>query len=124
MVNTESNGGSILPGNTSCLQFFKSEASAHSHLSIVLVCWTSHNWSQQASYRSGSNGQSLLLTSHSSTLLSSRLVEPSLDTVLPIFFEMSIWYHVVVLHFCCYWLLPVTLISVTICSLIFFICPH
>ncbi len=88
-----------IPGITTTYpQFFKRKASAKSLFSVVFKCWTSYNWPKWSGNRSWGDLQSFLLSSNSPSLLSARLIKPCLYIILPVFTEMCIRDHIIVLH--------------------------
>merc|ERR1712179_872127 len=78
-------------GMNSCsLQLLEAESTSHSDLCIVLECRASHRRSQKSSSRSGSEFECSLLSCDTSRLLTSGLIEPCFDTVLPILLEVCV----------------------------------
>ena len=83
VVNWDSNRSCLLGTDTSCLDFLKGEASSFTQLGVVLECRASDGRSERLQ-RSGSERGSLCLSCIASALLSTGLVEPNLDSSLPI----------------------------------------
>jgi hypothetical protein len=79
LVNGDTDGAGELHGNTGLLQLSGSETTALANLEVVSLSGGNHNRSQQTGNRSGENLGGLGLTRESSSLLTSRLVEPGSD---------------------------------------------
>ena len=94
VINSNTNGLSVVLAQSSSLQFLKSESSTCSDLDIVFVGRAVDHWSQ-LSKRSWSNPCCLGCSGLATADLPGWLVEPSLDIVLPIFVKVAIWYDVV-----------------------------
>ena len=76
LVNSDTDGSSELHGNTSLLELNGGEAATLADLEVVSLGGRNNNWSQQTGNRSGENSGGLSLTSQSSGLMTSWLVEP------------------------------------------------
>lgn len=79
------------------LQFLSREATAETSLCVVAFRRCLHNWSQQAD-RSREHGSRLLLARLSSLQLLRRLIEPRLDTQLPLLAKVIALNRSVVFH--------------------------
>jgi hypothetical protein len=109
LVNSDTDSASELGWDTSLLQLSRSETATLANLEVVSLSWRNNDWSEETGDWSWENSSSLSLTSQSSGLMTSWLVEPgsnisvmlridrnikqiSLTYVLLI---VSVWQHVV-----------------------------
>jgi hypothetical protein len=87
VVNGNTNGSSVVSGDTGSLELLKRETSASSDLSVVSDSGGSDNRSEKIQ-RSGSDSSGLLGSCKSSRRLLAGLVKVGLDPLLPVLSEM------------------------------------
>jgi hypothetical protein len=80
------------------LQLLEGESAAEAGAHVVAIGWALNSRTKRARHRAGSNLQGLLQAILASAELACGLVEPSLDTALPLLAEMGIGDNVVVLN--------------------------
>jgi hypothetical protein len=78
------------------LEFLKSETTTSTKLGVVLDGGATDSWAKKAINGSRSDASSLLDACNSSRLLATGLIEPGLDTALPVLTEMLIGQLIVV----------------------------
>ena len=78
------------------LQFFQREATSCPDLCVILESRASNNGSKSSSHWSWGHLQRPFGASLAAALLTSRLIKPCFDIVLPLLVEVVIMYHVVV----------------------------
>jgi len=96
VVNRDADRSGEVLVETGGLDLLQRETASKTLLLVVLDGGTSHNRPERGSGSWG-DGSSLGLSCLGASDLSRRLVEPSLDTVLPILLEMGVLNNVVVL---------------------------
>lgn len=95
MVDWDANRQSLLAADSSCLDLFEGEATAGSELGVVLYSWAANGRSEEFDWaRSDASG--LFNTGISSSLFAAWLIEPCLDTALPVLVEMVVGKLVIV----------------------------
>ena len=95
MVNRDANGESLLATDTGSLDLFEGEATAGSELGVVLYGWAANSRSEEFD-GTRSDAGSLFNTGISSSLFAAWLIEPCLDTALPVLVEMVVGKLVIV----------------------------
>lgn len=95
VVDWDSDRPGLLLSDTSSLELLERETSSGSDLGVVLDGGASYSWSERLK-RSKSQDSSLLGSVVTTTRLGSGLVEPNLDSSLPVLAEMIVVENVVV----------------------------